>query len=133
MKLLFLYYGSLVFSLYQSWRARLHVISFLFYFYFFIAHRNTRYYVSYNYNISNSLLPEDNKSYRTKQWHMNIRSYVANEQRQTIYTQYTYKLIHTHSYIYTHYTSYTSHTYAYNSNKIICWIKTVLNKFSEIT
>ena len=27
---------------------------------------------------SNSLFPEDNKSYRIKQWHMNIRSYVAN-------------------------------------------------------
>ena len=38
---------------------------------------------------SNSLFPEDNKSYRTKQCHMDLRRYVANEQRQTIDTQYT--------------------------------------------
>ena len=56
---------------------------------------------------SNSLFPEDNKSYRTKQWHMNIRSYVANEQRQTVYTQYTYKYIRTHTYI--HITHHTHH------------------------
>ena len=48
---------------------------------------------------SNSLFPEDNKSYRIKQWHMNIRSFVANEQRQTIYTQYTCKYLRTHTYI----------------------------------
>ena len=39
-------------------------------------------------DISNSLFPEDNKSYRIKQLHMNIGSFVANEQMQTIYTQY---------------------------------------------
>ena len=38
---------------------------------------------------------------------MNIRSFVANEQRQTIYTQYTYKYIRTHTYI--HITHHTHH------------------------
>ena len=56
---------------------------------------------------SNSLFPEDNKSYRIKQLHMNIGSFVANEQMQTIYTQYTYKYIRTHTYI--HITHHTHH------------------------